>query len=445
MPDTVLPPHSEEAEMAVLGSMLIDPLGTAQITTFLKPEHFYVYKHGWIYQAIGECGEHADLLTVGEALARRGLLDEVGGAAYLAQLTTETPTALNAVRYARLVEEYAARRAQINAASEIAKLAYDQAMPLERVITGAAKALDAAYRPQVRAESRAARDVFAAFFEAIERRHEKPEEAAGVPTGYTEIDKMLGGGYRKGELVIIAARPGMGKTSLLNGIASNATGLNTEIHLSRQFSVAYYSMEMSAEQLCNRFTAMDTGIDSSRISNGHIRDDEWTKLSLSIMRHCDAPLFINDQPQTVRSMQDDAERIKARYGLDLVIADYLGLFNEPGDAYERVSRIARDLKNAAKYLSVPVVCAAQLSRSCESRKDRHPELSDLRDSGEIEQAADIVQFIYRDEYYNADTEFAHIADIDQKKNRNGATGRANLYFNKELTKFSNLALKVVKL
>ena len=432
-------PHSVEAEEATLGSLMLDPVDAPRIAAFLKPSDFYIVKNGWVYEAIVNAGQSADLLTVSAELANRGVLQEVGGESYIAELTASVPTAMNAVSYARIVENMSARRALLRSASDIAKLAYDQQVSLEALMSGALRSVEAVRKPHTRNISRSAHEIFETLWQSIENRHNDPTLAAGVPTGFKDLDQLLGGGLRKGELMIVAARPGMGKTSLLNCIAANVVGLNRAYRPSRKFVVAYYSMEMSDEELAYRFTAMDTGIDSRRLRMAEIKDEEWAGLTLSMQRHCDVPLHLNCYPQSVESMGDDAENILYRFGLDLIIVDYLGLFRGNGDAYERISRIARELKDTAKRLNVPILSAAQLSRSCESRNDKRPLMSDLRDSGEIEQAADDVLFIYRDDYYNTESEFKNVAEINLSKQRNGPTGVVNLFFDKRLTLFCPLS------
>lgn len=436
--DSILAPHSEEAEMAVLGCLLTPGEHIAPVMRFLEPRHFFIVKNGWIYESMRNIADPTDLLALSEDLARRGLLDEAGGQSYIGQLMTSVPYAGNAEQYARIVEDYAIRRSHIDAAQSILRMAYDTKRPLDDIMRDSRLALSNTLHPQMANELRSSHDVFAELMDAIEERHENPALAAGTPTGFADIDRLLGGGYHKSELILIASRPGMGKTSLLDCIAANITGLNRAVKLDRQYTVAIFSMEMSAEALAKRLLAIDTGIDSQRIQGSQFKDDEWNTLTSSCLRHSDATLFINEEDQSVESMVDSAERLMATRPVDLIMADYLGLFKERGDAYEHATRIARDLKNAAKHLKVPIVAAAQLSRSCEGRDDKRPKLSDLRDSGELEQAADVVQFIYRDEYYDASTDLKNIAEIITAKNRNGPTGTAKLFFNKALTKFAPL-------
>ena len=437
--DGILPPHSENAEQALLASMLIDPECIPQVAALLTPAHFYIVKHGWIFESIAAAGDSADMLTVSAGLAARGLLDEVGGYAYLSLLAESAPSALNWRGYARIVEDFAVRRGYIQAASGIAKAAFDTALPVADVIAQSERILDRALKPAAKTVTRSAGDIFRDYATEIEARAADPSRGAGIPTGYTDLDRLLGGGLRAGELVIIASRPGMGKTSLLNGIAANVTGINRDYRPAEVHRVVFYSMEMSENELANRYISMDTRIPSTRVRAGDMTPDEWTAFMGSSARHTAAPMWLNCESQTTRSMRDDAERLQIKHGVDLIIVDYLGLFDDGGDdAYQKTSAISHALKGVARSLNIALVAAAQLSRSCEMRSNKRPVMSDLRDSGSIEQDMDVGIFIYRDEYYDANTEHHNIAEVAVGKNRNGATGIANLYFSKEHTRFANL-------
>ncbi|MCL5998362.1 MAG: replicative DNA helicase [Chloroflexi bacterium] len=375
----VLPPHSVEAEEAVLGSLLIDPAAAPRVAVFLNAEDFYIVKNGWIYQAIMAIGEKADLLTVSAELARQNLFEEVGGDSYLAQLTTSVPTALNIEAYAHLVENYALRRRMINAASDVAKLAYDEILPIDQVIEKSEAAIFGVSDKRSSGQMAPIRKVVDEFFERIEYLHEHKDEPLGIPTGYPDLDKLTGG-LQKGDLIIIAARPGVGKTSLMNCIGYHAAFRHRQ-------RVAIFTLEMSNEQLVQRFAASETGIDSQRLRIGDLRDEEWGSLTKVCMQMADLYIFLDDAPSlTPLDLRVKSRRIYQEYGLDLIIVDYLQLMQgESGgrsdNRVQEISYISRALKGIARELKVPLIAGSQLSRLVEQRSDKRPMLSDLRESG----------------------------------------------------------------
>lgn len=439
----VLPPHSVEAEEATLGSLLIDPTAIPRVAAFLRPEDFYIVKNGWVYKAILALGDKADLLTVAAELARQNLLEEVGGESYLAQLTTAVPTALNVETYAHLVEDLALRRRLIQSASEIARLAYDQTTPVPQVIEKSEASLFSVSDQRMAGQMAPIRKAIDEFFERVEYLHEHRDEPLGIPSGYPDLDKLTGG-LQKGDLIIVAARPGVGKTSLMLNIGYHAAFRHRQ-------RVAIFSLEMSNEQLVQRFVASETGIDSQRLRIGDLKDEEWASLTRVCMQMSDLYVFLDDTPSlSPLDLRVKSRRIYQEYGLDLIIVDYLQLMQaEMGgrsdNRVQEISYISRSLKSIARELKVPVLAGSQLSRLVEQRSDKRPMLSDLRESGSIEQDSDIVMFIYRDEIYNPDTEFKNIAEINVAKNRNGPTGKATLFFDKRLTSFKNLAREKIQL
>lgn len=375
----VLPPHSAEAEEAVLGSLLIDPMAVPRIASFLQPEDFYIVKNGWIYRTLIKLGERADLLTVAADLAAENLLDDSGGDAYLGQLTGSVPTALNVDAYGKIVEELAIRRRMINAASEIAKIAYDQTTPVEQVLEKSeARVFDVSDK-RMAGHMVPIRKAVDEFFARVEYLHEHKDEPLGIPTGYPDIDK-LSGGLQKGDLIIVAARPGVGKTSLMLNLSYNAAFRHRQ-------RVAIFSLEMSNEQLVQRFVAAETGIDSQRLRVGDLRDDEWALLSKVCMQMSDLYLFLDDTPSlTPLDLRVKARRIYQEYGLDLIVVDYLQLMQAEGSSrndnrVQEISYISRALKGIARELKVPLIAGSQLSRMVEQRSDKRPMLSDLRESG----------------------------------------------------------------
>jgi len=439
----VLPPHSAEAEEAVLGSLLIDPIAAPRIAAFLKANDFYVVKNGWIYQALLALGEKADMLTISAELARNNLLDEIGGESYLAQLTASVPTALNIEAYGHIVEDFALRRRMLNAASDVAKLAYDQTVTIEQVIQKSEATIFGVSDQRSSGQMAPIRKVVDEFFERIEYLHEHKDEPLGIPTGYPDLDKLTGG-LQKGDLIIIAARPGVGKTSLMNNIGYHAAFRHRQ-------RVAIFTLEMSNEQLVQRFVASETAIDSQRLRVGDLRDDEWGALTKVCMQMADLYIFLDDTPSlSPLDLRVKSRRIYQEYGLDLIIVDYLQLMqgengSRSDNRVQEISYISRALKGIARELKVPLIAGSQLSRTVEQRSDKRPMLSDLRESGSIEQDSDIVAFIYRDEVYNPDTEFKNIAEISVAKNRNGPTGKVNLFFDKHLTSFKNLSKEKIQL
>ncbi len=445
----ILPPHNVEAEEAVLGSLMIDPEAALRIAPFLKPEMFYIVKNGWVYDAILKLQERhdaIDLLTVSSELERDNKLGEIGGQAYIAQLTSSVPTALNVETYAHLVEDMHTRRKMIQAAGEVARFAYDQTVPVPQVIEKSEAAVFAVSEGKGDGGMVPMRRAVNNFFERIEYLHEHRDEPLGIPTGYPDLDKLTGG-MNKGDLVIVAARPGVGKTSLMLNLAYNAA------YKYRQ-RVAIFSLEMGVEQLVQRFVASETGIDSQRLRVGDLRDDEWGAMTKVSMQMADLLVFLDDTPSlTPLDLRVKSRRIYQEYGLDLIIVDYLQLMTSENSGrggggenrVQEISHISRNLKQIARELKVPLIAGSQLSRLVEQRSDKRPMLSDLRESGSIEQDADIVSFIYRDEIYNPDTDQKNIAEISVQKNRNGPTGKLNLFFDKRLTSFKNLAREKIEL
>jgi replicative DNA helicase len=427
-------PHNIEAEQAVLGALLIDPDAIYKVNTFLRPPDFYVERHRWIYESVlslHERREAVDFVTMCDDLERREVLAELGGAAYLTSLVTSTPTALNIEHYAHIVERTSTLRRLIGAAGEIAALAYEDTDDVGAVVDQAEQILFGVSQRQIARDMRPIRDVVSDYYDRIDYLYQHKGETIGVPTGFRQLDKMLGG-MQKSDLIIVAARPGMGKTSLMLSIAQNAA---------RKYNqrVAIFSLEMSAEQLVQRLISSETGIDSQRLRIGSLREDEWPTFIQATGALSETMIFIDDTPSiSAMQVRTKARRLYAEYGIDLLIIDYLQLMQSDRRNENRVQEISflsRALKGLARELNIPVLVASQLSRAVEQRNDKHPLLSDLRESGSIEQDADIVIFIYRDEYYTPETEQPNIAEIMISKHRNGPTGMVPLFFRKELAQF----------
>lgn len=439
-----LPPHSIEAEEAVLGSLLIDPDAILEVATFLRPEDFSREKNRWIYQAIldlHDAREPIDFLTLSEVLRNRAQLDQIGGEAYLIGLLNTVPTSVNAQAYGRMVESTALRRRLIQVAGKIADLAYDESEDISVVLDRSEQALFGVSEERTTRELTPVRDIARAYLDRIEELNARGEEMIGIPTGFTDLDRLLGG-LNKSDLIILAARPGMGKTALQLSMAMHAG-----LRMGKR--VAMFNLEMSGEQLVQRMIAAQTKIDSQRLRRGQLREQEWPIFYEAIGRLSETHIFIDDTPSiTPSQLRTKCRRLYAEYGLDLIMLDYLQLMQAERTTNNRVqeiSEISRGLKSLARELDVPLVAASQLSRAVESRQDKRPQLSDLRDSGSIEQDSDIVMFIYRDEYYNEATDRPNIAEINIAKHRNGPTGTIDLYWHGKLATFRNLQRQEVKL
>ncbi|RME98005.1 MAG: replicative DNA helicase [Chloroflexi bacterium] len=432
-----LQPHNVEAEEAVLGSLLIDPDAIIHISTFLRAADFYVERHGWVYDAILELHERrqpADLVTLSDELARRNQLEDVGGAAYLTGLINATPSSIHVEYYARIIERTAVLRRLIDAAGQIAQLAYQDDEDAETVIDRAEEIIFGISERRVDRDLRPIRQVLDQYYDRIEYLQQHQGEIIGIPTGLADLDKLLGG-LQRSDMIVMAGRPGMGKTSLALSIALQSARR-------WQKRVALFSLEMSDEQLVQRLVSAETGIDSQRLRLGNIKADEWTTFYQAIRLLSETMIFIDDTPAiSVLELRTKARRLHAEHGLDLLIVDYMQLMrggtrNE--NRQQEISFISRSLKGLARELNVPILALSQLSRQVESRHDKRPMLSDLRESGSIEQDADVVLFIYRDDVYNPDTEIPNIAEIIVAKHRSGPTGVFSVYFKKHLAQFVDL-------
>jgi replicative DNA helicase len=432
-------PANPEAEESVLGALLIDPDAVIRVASFLRADDFYREKNGWIYQAILDLHERrqpADFITVVDELERRNQFQETGGATYITTLINNTPTAVHVEHYAHIVERTATLRRLIGAAGRIAALAYEEADDLDELVDRAEQLIFSVSERRVRRDLTPVRQIMHGVVDRIDFLHRHKGGILGVPSGFSKIDKLLGG-FQKSDLIVLAARPGVGKTSLALNIAVNAA----KRHAQR---VAFFSMEMSNEQLVQRLLAAETGINQQRLRMGEIEDDEWQMLLEAAGVLSDTLLFIDDTPaMSALELRTKARRLQAEFGLDLVIVDYLQLMRGEARSENRVqeiSYITRSLKSLARELEAPLIAISQLSRAVESRSDHKPILSDLRESGSIEQDSDIVMFIYREELIKENTERKNIADIIVAKHRNGPTDTVPLYFDKELTRFADLEL-----
>ncbi|MDI3340208.1 MAG: replicative DNA helicase [Sphaerobacter sp.] len=433
-----LPPHNLEAEQSVLGSLLIDRDAVIRVASFLKAEDFFRGSHGTIYQAILDLynrREPPDFVTVVDELERRERLDQVGGVAYLTELMNAVPTAVHVEYYARIVERTATLRRLIDAGSEIIRIGYDESLEVDEALERAERAIFDVSQRRTTRDFTSIADVLEQYFDKLDAIQHHRGTIVGVPTGFADLDKLTGG-LQRSDLIILAARPAVGKTSFQLGIAHNAA-------VQYGKTVAIFSLEMSAEQLVQRLLAMETGIDSHRLRLGLINDDEWDQISRAFGRLAEAKIFIDDTPGiSVMELRSKARRLMAEHGVDLIIVDYLQLAQgrRSENRVQEISDISRSLKGLARELNVPVLALSQLSRAVESRTDHRPMLSDLRESGSIEQDADIVMFIYREELYDPDTEKKGIAEVIVAKHRNGPTDTISLRFFDRTARFADLEL-----
>ncbi|MFO7818859.1 MAG: replicative DNA helicase [Halanaerobacter sp.] len=433
-----VPPSSEEAEKSTLGSMLLDREAIPTAVESLEPGDFYWSKHGVIYQAICQLfdqGDPVDLVTLSEELREEDKLEDVGGASYITSLVNSVPTAANIKHYAEIVEEKSILRGLIRTANQISKLGYKDEGEVDDLLDEAESLIFEVSEKRSVKEFSGIKDILMDTFDDLEELHENQEDVTGVPTGFRDLDKMTSG-FQESDLVIIAARPSMGKTALALNIAQYAA-------VEEDTSVAIFSLEMAKSQLVQRMLCSEAQVNSHRLRTGQLRDTDWRRLSQAAGRLGESDIFIDDTPGiTAMEMRAKARRIKAEHDLDLILIDYLQLMQGSSSAESRqqeVSKISRSLKGLGRELNVPVVSLSQLSRAVEQRNNKRPQLSDLRASGSIEQDADVVAFIYRDEYYNPDTEKKGITEIIVGKQRNGPVGTVELAFQKEYTKFVDLS------
>ncbi|MER3451768.1 MAG: replicative DNA helicase [Thermus sp.] len=435
-----IPPHSLEAEQSVLGSILLDSEILDGLEGLLPtPEAFYHEAHRKIFaamQAIRARHLPVDLVTLSEELARRGELEAVGGLSYLVALQESTPTALYAEHYARIVAEKWALRRLIQAAGEAMRLAYEEAGSLDEILDQAGRKVLEVALAKTTPEGRPLRELVHETFEHIEDLFQNKGETSGVRTGFKELDQLIGG-LLPGSLNILAARPAMGKTAFALTIAQHAA-------LKDRIPVAIYSLEMPAGQLVLRMLCSEARIDMNRVRQGALTDRDFSRLVDVAGRLSEAPIFIDDSPDlTLMELRARARRLKAREEIGLLVVDYLQLISSPSkngeNRQQEIAAISRGLKGLARELSVPVLALSQLSRAVEARPNKRPMLSDLRESGSLEQDADLVMFIYRDEYYNPHSEKAGIAEVIVGKQRNGPTGVVELQFHAQHVRFNDLA------
>jgi replicative DNA helicase len=435
-----VPPHSLEAEAAVLGACLLDNAAIDRVVEFVSPEDFYREAHRKIFRAIldlSERSEPADLLTVAEHLRARGELAEVGGAAYLSELADRAISAANTAQYARIVREKATLRTLIGAAAEIVARGFEAREDVDRFLDEAEHAIYQVAERKVKTSFTRVGSMIMDTFRHIEQLYERKEMVTGVPTGFLDLDRMTAG-LQPSDLIIVAGRPSMGKTSFCLNIAEH-------VAIDKGIGVAVFSLEMSKEQLVLRMLCSQARVDLNKVRTGFLSARDFPRLATAAGRLAEAPIYIDDTPSlSALELRAKARRLRRdrEANLGLVIVDYLQLMRGSGSADSReqeISEISRSLKALAKELNVPVIALSQLNRQVESRNPPKPRMADLRESGAIEQDADLIAFIYRDEVYNPNSRDEGKAEIIVAKQRNGPTGEVMLAFRKEYTRFENLA------
>jgi len=411
------------------------------VAQFLQADDYYIVRNRWIWEAFTRLHEQRnpiDILTVSEELDRAGQLAEIGGPAYLTSLVNQVPSSLHAEAYGHIIEQNAIRRKMLTAANEIATLAYNQDQTVDTVVDQAEKAIFSLGERRMRHDLQPIRNVMSDFYDHIDELSQRTEEFSGIPTGLIDLDHVLEG-LQKSDLLIIAGRPGMGKTGFLLGVAK---------HAAQQYKkhVAIFSLEMSNEQLAQRLISQQTGIDSQRLRSGKLNPDEWPLFTEAIEALSSTHIFLDDTPAlTPIQLRTKCRRLHLEYQLDLIIVDYIQLMSgdtRTDNRVQEVSYISRNLKALARELNVPVLAAAQLSRAVEQRTEKRPILSDLRESGSLEQDADIVMFIHRPDAMEKDSPMRNIAELIIAKHRNGPTHPGiELIFLNHLARFENAATR----
>jgi replicative DNA helicase len=432
-----IPPHSVEAEESVLGAILIDNQVINDALTIVQPEDFYRIAHQQIFSAMESLdreGKPIDIITLGERLKARGHLDQIGGVEFLGKLSVSVPSAANTSYYAKLVKEKSLRRGIIRAGGHIISSAFDDESSIEEFLNGCEQKVLSVSESRAKDSFHKVGVVVQDSIKLVEKLYDSKELITGIPTGFMKLDEKTSG-LQPSDLVIIAARPSMGKTAFALSIVQH-------VGLHKKGAVALFSLEMSKEQLVLRMLCSEARVPNQKVKTGHLGERDFPRLVDAASKIAEAPIFIDDTPSLpISELRAKCRRLHRDTPLSLVVVDYLQLMRSPSYANSReqeIADISRSLKALAKELHVPVVALSQLNRSLESRNDKRPMMSDLRESGAIEQDADIIMFIYRDEFYNADSPDKGVAEIIIGKHRSGPTGLSRLAFSGELTRFDNL-------
>lgn len=429
-------PYNIEAEQSILGGIFLKPDAVAKVIEIIKSDDFYKHSNKIIYEVMLECYEEGDVidpLLVIEKLKKRQKLNEVGGEEELFDIMKSVPTAANIENYARIVKEKAVLRKLIDVGTSIVELAYDGYDEVEAIMDRAENMIFKIAQDKEKKEVYSVKDLIDEEFERLEKVYQNKGEVTGISSNFTEFDKMTSG-FHPSDLVIIAARPSMGKTAFVLNLALSAA-------VKQKKGVLIFSLEMSNSQIFQRLISAEAKVPMKKLRNGFLDPEEWAKVGVATGRLAESPIFIADVPNvTVLEIRAIARRLKAEGKLDMILIDYLQLIKgreRSDNRQQEISDISRTLKGLARELNVPVIALSQLSRATEQRSDRRPMLSDLRDSGAIEQDADVVIFLYRDEYYNEESELKGLAEVIIGKQRNGPVGTVYLRFFNEITKFED--------
>jgi replicative DNA helicase len=432
------PPQNIEAEQAVLGAILLEQEALTVASEIIIPEDFYRSAHQKIFEtmlSLSDKGEPVDLVTVMSELSDINLLEDIGGVTYLNDLATAVPTAANVEYYARIIEEKSILRRLIRTATNIATDGYAREDEVDALLNEAEKKILEVSQKKNTSAFQNIKDVLVQAYDKIEQLHHRKGDTTGIPTGFTELDRMTAG-FQRNDLIIVAARPSVGKTAFALNIAQNVAVKTDE-------NVAIFSLEMGADQLVMRMLCAEGNINAQNLRTGSLTPEEWGKLTMAMGSLSNAGIYIDDTPGVrINDIRAKCRRLKQETGLGMILIDYLQLIQGSGKSGENrqqeVSEISRSLKSLARELEVPVIALSQLSRGVEQRQDKRPMMSDIRESGSIEQDADIVAFLYREDYYDKETENKNIIEIIIAKQRNGPVGTAQLAFVKEFNKFVNL-------
>lgn len=434
-----IPPQNLDAEVSLLGAVLIDEDVLTRVSDVIRADDFYDKRHIAIFEAmlkLYETHKPVDMLTLSDQLKKKDQLEMIGGMDYLTELTNMVPTAAHAEHYAEIITQKSMRRRLIKVAGEIAELGYEEEQLVGELLEKAESEIFAVSDNSLRNDLVSLEQILGESFDRLDELHKNKGQIRGVPTGWRDLDNMTAG-LQRSDLIILAARPAMGKTTLVTNLAYNVASKAKQ-------AVLFFSLEMSKEQLVDRMLADAAGVDSWNIRTGNLSDDDFEKLSNAMGEMAEAPIYIDDTPGvSILEMRTKARRQAHTQPLGLIIVDYLQLMSGSGtrnsdNRVQEVSEISRGLKLIARELNVPVIALSQLSRSVESRSPQIPQLADLRESGSIEQDADIVMFIYREQYYKPETERQNVTDLIIAKHRNGPVGRVELYFHPERLKFMTL-------
>lgn len=432
------PPHNNEAEQSVIGAIFLEPQALITASEILMPEDFYRVAHKKIFETmlvLSDKGQPLDLVTIAEELKVKNELEDIGGISYITELANAVPTAANIVYYANIVEEKSLLRKLIRVATSIVEDGYTREDEVEALLGEAEKKMMEVSSRKNAGDFRHIKDVLVETYDNIELLHTRKGDVTGIPTGFRDLDKITAG-FQRNDLIIVAARPSVGKTAFALNVAQNVATKTDE-------NVAIFSLEMGAEQLVMRMLCAEGNIDAQVLRTGNLEADDWRKLTMAMGSLSNAGIFIDDSPGIrINEIRSKCRRLQQEHGLGMIMIDYLQLIMGSGrgsdNRQQEVSEISRSLKALARELKIPVIALSQLSRGVEQRQDKRPMMSDLRESGSIEQDADIVSFLYREDYYDKETEMQNMIEIIIAKQRNGPTGTVTLAFAKEYNKFLNI-------